>query len=362
MLQTLLSPKLWGKGLKHPVGPSFSGAYERVKHLSGNLLCFKAPAPYGDPGLVATDEDQPDRIDIHDLAGFENLRQKSATSPYYAGDALKRLVFLTSWQFNGRPLLDGYMGEARLCVKLRHLPEFPSNESLFNPEVLAYEVRREAELNYLSEFHNGYNEDEWDFTNTRWPHHLGPLNWQWHTLNGQRWLYYEIQPLRDSSVFYAWNIALSDSHFLECIFYVEKCGNNGGNSYCNEMEIASTPYLKLIHQILSTLTLTRTPELAAREQQVLSEHPNARLLLHPGPSAQELALAAHVMWKWSNRGTHHKEVEDVDYRAKPEAVAELIKRLIQSRPLPGRIENAVFADDFPPGRMFPGRIRFERGN
>lgn len=362
MLQTLLSPKLWGRGLKHPVGPSFSGAYQREKDLSGNLLRFKAPSPYGDSCLVITDEDQSDRINIYEAKEFMNLRQKSVTSPYYAGEALEQLVFLSSWQFQGRPLLDGYMGDLRFCITLRYLPELPAYESLFNPEALAHEVRKEAELNYLGEFNNGYNEDEWDFTNTRWPVYLGPLNWQWQTLNGQQWLYYEMQPLRNTSASYAWHVALTDNHFLECIFYVEKCGNTGGNSYCNDVEISSDPYLKLMHQIMSTLTLTRTPELAAREQQVLAEHPDARLLMHPGPSAEQLAFAAHVMWKWSNRGTHHEEVEGVDYRAKPEEVAELIKRRIQPKPLPGRIDSAVFADDFPAGRMFAGGTQFERGN
>lgn len=362
MLKTLFSPKLWSNGPKHPVGPSFSGAYERIKDLSGNLLRFKAPAPYGDRCLVVTDEDQPNHINIHEMSEFENLRQKSSTSPYYAGDALQRIVFLTSWQLNGRPLIDGYMGEVHLCVTLRYLPELPANESLFNPEVLAHEVRREVELNYLSDFHNGYNEDEWDFTNTRWPHYLGPLNWQWHNLNDQRSLYYGTQSLRDFSSFYAWNIPLTDNHFVECLFYVRKCGFTGGNSYCHEVEVCSQPYFKLIHQIMSTLTLTRTPELAAREQQVLAEHPDARLLLHPGPSTEELALAAHVMRKWSASDMRIKKKESIDYRATPEAVAELIKRVIQPRPLPGRIESAVFADDFPAGRMFPGRIRFERGN
>lgn len=362
MLQTLFSPKLWGKGPKHPAGPSFAGAYERKKDLSGNLLTFKAPAPCGDGGLVATDDDQPDTVEINDISQFRDLREKSNTARYYTGEALEHLIFLSSWQMNGRPLLDGYMGDLRLCVRLRYLPELPANESLFNPEVLAHEVRKEVELNYLNEYHNGYNEDEWDFTNTRWPESLGPLNWQWQKRNGQQWLYYETQPLRSASASSKWMVALTDHHFLECMFYVRKCGSMGGNSYCNEVEIASDPYLNLMHQIMSTLTLTRTPELAAREQQVLADHPNFRLLLHPGPSAEELALAARVMWKWSDRGTHHEEVEGVDYRAKPEEVADLIKRRIQPQPLAGCIDSAIFADDFPAGRMFAGGTQFERGN
>ncbi|NHO68490.1 hypothetical protein G8770_23305 [Aestuariicella hydrocarbonica] len=362
MLQTLFSPKLWGNGPKHPVGPSFSGAYERTKDLSGNVLGFKAPAPCGDGGLVATDEDNEDTLDIYDRNGFIDLRQVNYASRFYSGDALKRQVFLSSWQMNGRPLVDGYMGDLRLCINVRHLPDFPANESLFDPEILAREVRRETELNFLSDFHNGYNEDEWDFTNTCWPHYIGPLNWQWQNLNGRQWLYYEMQSLRSTSCPYVWNIALTDHHFLECTFYVTKSGRSGGNSYCREVGIASEPYLKLMHDIMSTLTLTRTPELAAHEQSVLRDHSDARLLLHPGPSAEQLAFAAHVMWKWSNRGTHHEEVEGVDYRAKPEDVAELIKQRLKPNPLAGHIDSAVFADDFPAGWMFTDGSRFERGN
>jgi hypothetical protein len=362
MLQALFSPKLWGKGPKHPVGPSFSDAYERKKDLSGNLVSFKAPAPCGDAGLVSTDEEYGDSVDISDPNGFNDLKKTGATANYYCGDALVKTVFLSSWQLNGRPLLDGYMGDVMMDISVRYLPDLSVTESLFHPEVLAREVRRESELGYLCDFHNGYNEDEWDFTNTRWPHNLGPLNWQWQKLNGQQWLYYEMQSLRGSPCPYIWNIALTDNLFLECAFYVTKSGWSGGNSYCREVTIASEPYLKLMHQIMSTLTLTRTPELAAREQQVLTEHPDARLLLHPGPSAEELALAARVMWKWSASDMRIEKQEGVDYRARPEAVAELIKRRIQPQPLSGYIDSAVFADDFPAGRMFAGGTKFERGN
>lgn len=362
MLQTLLSPKLWGRGPKYPVGPSFSGTCYRKKDLSGNLLSFKAPAPCGDACLVSTDEEYNDAVDINDSSGFNDLKQTGATADYYAGDALVQIVFLSSWQFNGRPLLDGYMGDVMLDISLRYLPNLPVTESLFHPEVLAHEIRREGELGYLCDYHNGYNEDEWDFTNTRWPHYLGPLNWQWPKINGQRWLYYEMQSLRGTSCPYVWSIALTDNHFLECAFYVTKSGGSGGNSYCREIEISSEPYLKLMHQIMSTLTLTRTPELAAREKQVLADHPTARLLLHPGPSAEQLALAARVMWKWSASDMRIEKKEGVDYRAKPEDVAELIKHRIQPQPLPGHIDSAVFADDFPAGKMFAGGTKFERGN
>lgn len=361
MLQTIFNSKLWGKGPKHPVGPSFSGAFERTKDLSGNILRFNAPAPCGDAGMVATDEDNKASLDLYDFTDFVEMSQDYATN-FYAGDSLKHQVFLSSWQMNGRPLLDGYMGELRLCINVRYLPNLPANESLFNPEIFAKEVRREMELNFLSEFHNGYNEDEWDFTNTCWPHYMGPLNWQWQDLNSRSWLFYEMQSLRGSSCPYVWNIALTDNHFLECAFYVTKTGATGGNSYCREVEISSEPYLNLMHKIMSTLTLDRTKELEEHEEQVLANNSNTRLLLHPGPSSEQLAFAAHVMWKWSDRDTHNEEEEGVDYRANKEDVAELIKQRIKPNPLPGHIASAVFADDFPAGWMFTDGSRFERGN
>ncbi|MBU3068603.1 hypothetical protein KOI40_02165 [Aestuariicella sp. G3-2] len=362
MLQTLFSSKLWWKGLKHPVGPSFSQAYLREKDLSGNFLSFEAPSPRGDANLVASDEGNPDIIDIEDLDKYCDLKNLLATKDYYQGNALRRQVFTSSWQMNGRPMMDGYMGDLRLSVSVRQIPNLAVGDSLFNPEILAREVRKEAELGSLNDFHNGYNEDEWDFTNTCWPHYLGPLNWQWQQINNRIWLYFELQSLRDLASPFTWYIALSDQHFLECQFFITKSSNVGGNSYCEETNIASDPYTKLMHQIMSTLTLTRTSEMSAREQQVLSENQNARLLLHPGPSPEQLAFAAHVMWKWSNRGTHYEEVEGVDYRANKEDVAELIKQRIKPNPLPGRIESAVFAEDFPAGWMFADGSRFERGN
>lgn len=361
MLQSLFNPKLWREGQKHPVGPSFSAAYERQKDLSNNLLCFKAPPPRGDVSLVVTD-DYPDFIDIYDQSKFKDLRTLNATKGYYRGEALRRQIFASSWQMYGRPLIDGYMGDLQLSVSVRQLSKLPVGESLFHPEVFAREIRKEEEFNYLNEFHNGYNDDEWDFTNTRWPHYLGPLNWQWQNIHERRWLYYELQSLRDFASLFCWYIPLTDTHFLQCYFAVTKSSRLGGNAYCQEMGVASDPYLSLMHQIMSTLTLTRTPELAAREQQVLADHPSARLLLHPGPSAKQLALAARVMWKWSASDMRIEKKEGVDYRAKPEDVADLIKRRIQPKPLSGYIDSAIFADDFPAGKMFAGGTKFERGN
>lgn len=362
MLQTIFNSKLWGKGLKYPVGPSFSNSFERTKDLSGNVLCFKAPAPCGDASLVSTDEDFNDIVNMDDLSGYQDLTKVGATADYYLGDALVKTAFLSSWQLNGRPLIDGYMGDVLLNISVRYLPNLPANESLFDKEIFAREIRKEIEFGSLSDFDNGYNEDEWDFTNTCWPSYIGPLNWQWQGLNSQQWLYYEIEPVNNSSSSYVWNIPLTDNHFLECAFYITKSGGSGGNSYCRATSISSEPYLNLIYQIMSTLTLTRTPELAAREQQVLTDNPNTRLLLHPGPSAEQLAFAAHVMWKWSASDMGIEKEEDVDYRAKKEDVADLIKKFIEPKPLPGHIASAVFADDFPAGWMFTDGSRFERGN
>lgn len=352
MLQKLFGSEVKAerpKKLKHPKGPGFNRAYERVKTISGSELRFMAPHPCGDAGMVFED-DCPDSVDLGDQAGYITRREDGGKD-YYCGDNQLRYLFSSSWQFNGWPIIEGYMGDLRLNISIQQVA-LESERTLFHAEHLAQAIRRDVEGDALRESMNGWNEDEWDFTETCWPHYLGLINWQWVKRNGTPWLYYELQPVGGRSGIYTWVTPLSDQHYLQCDFFVTKSMRGGGNNYSEETHIASEPYLTLMHQIMDSMMLTMSPQEKARQLQVHQEYPNRQLLLHPGPSAKQLHAASYVMWRTSASGLGIEREEGVDYRANPKDVAAWIKQRTEFRPLPGMIEGAVQREDFPEGLMF----------
>ena len=328
---------------KNPKGPSFRRARTIEKELSGSRIRFLAP-PHNDP-LSSIQEWEAEAAcqDIFDSSQYCPLswvRKSGERYEFYDLQVLR--IYSSRWGFNGLPILQGYCGHVNFLIDVNSVEDLPVNESLFENRVLAREAYRAFNLTELQDLHKGHSDDPTDFTPYRWPSYLGPLNCQWIEHRSTDWLYFESQPLINDAETIVWNAAVDDKHYLSCRFVIRRSARNAGNSYRIEQRIPRENFLKLMHQIMDSLSLDLSPEAAARRAQVQAQ-PGASDKPLLGITQKQVEEAKHVLYMWSDREYEDSSKgEDDDHRASREEVAAFVDERIKPRPLP---------NSYPPGQI-----------
>lgn len=328
---------------KNPKGPSFRKARAVEKRLSGSRIRFLAP-PHHDPLSSIQDwETEPASQDIFDRSRYRPLSWVRKSGERHEFDNLRVLrVYSSRWGFTGLPILQGYCGHVNFLIDVNAVEDLPVNESLFENHVLAREAYRAFDLTELQDLHKGHSDDPTDYTPYRWPSYLGPLNCQWLEHGGSDWLYFENQPLVNDAEMVVWNAAIDDKHYLSCRFVIKRSARNAGNAYRIEQRVPRDNFLKLMQQIMDSLTLELAPEAATRRAQVQAQ-PGASNKPLLGFTQEQLEEAKHVLYMWSDREYEDSSKgEDDDHRASREEVAAFVDERIKPRPLP---------NSYPPGEL-----------
>jgi hypothetical protein len=315
---------------KHPKGPSFKSAQLRIKNLSGTRLSFKTPKPFGFANFGL--EETPELIDIYHLSSYVAPEQKESLN----SDSRVLKVYNASWELKGLPLIKNYLGDVVMSVNVYELSVLPADESLFDTKIFNREILRGIEFDYSGEFHNGYCEDQYDFTAHHWPNYLAPLNWQRVARGETDWLYFEVQPIRDGSESFCWITPIGHRHYIKCSFHVTKSTRNAGNAYRRALRLPTQPYTDLMHQIMDSLRLQLSPEALKQKSEVTNT-----TAAHPimGPTTKQIKDAKHAMYMWSGSEYQDKNNTTDDHRAPPEDVAAYIDQRMKPAPLPGAYSN-----------------------
>ncbi len=312
---------------KHPKGPSYKNPLEIRKDLSGTLLSFKTPRPTGEANMWM--DQTLDVHDIYDDGVYESMDDEDKTENRLG--SLRHHLHSGSWEFHGIPVFKGYLGEVHLIVDVIRVDLLPIGESLFDPVVFARELKRHIDRGFLSETHQGIGEESSDLTDYVWPNELAPVNWQWLTKSGSDWVYYESQPLWNTTDYICWATPIDQRHYLNFAFATTRSTHNAGNPYRLAQRISLEAYQALTNWIFDSLELKLSPQALAQKTSITLP-PQPWPVFRPTP--EQVKQAKYITYMWSSAGYRGKEKTD-DHRARPEDVSAFIDERLKPKPAPG---------------------------
>ncbi|WP_226704733.1 hypothetical protein [Microbulbifer elongatus] len=328
---------MWFGSEQNPKGPNWHKARPVIKNLSGTRIALHAPPLQSNAYMPFAFDDEPDSFDLDSPDTLEAIDYRSPKPSGSERSDRRTTIWSSGWNFTGRPLLDGAsIGDLQVELVLEEIDELPINCSLFRREDLIRYAKGYFSEGWLGNFHHGFGEPHernvYDLSPPRWSNYLAPLNNQWLVLNGQDWLYFEVQPLRESTDDFYWLCPIGHRRCLRATYSVSRHLSNAGNSYRRERSPIEN-YRDLMEKIMSTIIVELSE--TARQQQRSVENPEAQYPLFHCTAAQ-VEEAKHVMYMRSDICYRDKlKPEDADHRAPKEEVAAFIDQRIQPRPLPG---------------------------
>ena len=317
---------------KNPKGPSWSNLRDIEKCISGTQIQFSTP-PLRLPLQGRTDlEMQPDRFDLDDTAIYKTC-DRSGTDT----GLLDARIWLSGWNFTGRPFLDSdSVGDLVFRLSVLKLEDLPVNQSLFNHSALNDLVRRFHVCTEIGGDHKGHAEDRspFDLTQYRWPNYLSPINSQWLNRNGNEWLYFESQPLWNGAQEFYWLSPIGHQYCVMGHYMVTHWLRNAGNSYRQVERSSTDAYRQLMLRIMDTMSIELSSDAEAERKSVYN--PSEPFYL-PSCSERLVEQAKHTLYMWSGKGYTDKSQpkQGGDHRAPKEDVAAFIDQRIKPRPLPG---------------------------
>jgi hypothetical protein len=312
---------------KHPKGPSYRNPVEIRKDLSGTILTFKTPRPTGEGNLWM--DETPEIHDIYGDGGYDAMDEEDKTENRLG--SMRHHLHSGSWEFRGIPVYQGYLGTVNMIVDVIRVDLLPQGESLFDPVIFAREIKRHIERGGLSETHYGIGEDEGDFTEYIWPNELAPVNWQWLSRSDNSWVYYESQPLRNTTNYICRAVSIDERHYLNFAFSVRRSTHNAGNPYRLAQRISLEAYQALTNWIFDSLELKLSPEALAQKASIALP-PKPWPVYKPTP--EQIKQAKYITYMWSDAGYQGGKGVD-DHRARPEEVAAFIDERLKPVPVPG---------------------------
>ncbi|WP_066959300.1 hypothetical protein [Microbulbifer sp. Q7] len=328
---------MWFGNEQNPKGPSWHKARPVIKELSDTRVALQAPPLQPNVYMPFAFDDEPDCFDLDSPDTLETIDYRSPKPSGSERSDRRITIWSSGWNFTGRPLLDGHsIGDLQVELVLEEIDELPINCSLFRREDLTRYAKGYFSEGWLGSFHHGFGEPDerniYDLSPPRWPNYLAPLNNQWLGLNGQNWLYFEAQPLREGSDDFYWLCPIGHRRCLRATFSVARHLSNAGNSY----RIQRSPidnYRDLMEKIMSTITVELSEQ--SRQEQLSIENPENHYPLFHCTAAQ-VEQAKHILYMRSDICYRDKsKPQDADHRAPKEDVAAFIEQRIQPRPLPG---------------------------
>lgn len=347
---------------QNPKGPGWRRLRTVEKELSGTRVRFNAPPMrlplVGRSGL----EEQPDHLD---------LSSSDIYTPYGNPDPDQGIfnarLWLSGWNFTGRPILDGNsIGDLVLRLSVHDVRDMPVNHSLFQRSEVVELAERLHRVTEIGEYHDGHPEDPDpnDLTTAlglscgRWPNYLSPINSQWLERNGSEWLYLEVQPLWDGSDDFYWFSPIGHRHCLVAHFMVERCLHNAGNPYRRATRSPIANYRQLMENIMDSMVVELSDE-AEAERQTIHNADNDYPLPHC--TEQLVKEAKHTLYMWSDMEYREKEKgPNDDHRAPKKEVAAFIDERIKPRPLTGNLAiGPAFVEGDEIGTSRAGLIRAE---
>jgi len=315
---------------RHPKGPKWSKATHIVKDLNTATLEFKAPLPT--PPF--TDRTWAEEGDHFSTLDFNNVDPKDLEEDEHKTSVI---IYSSSWEYRGLPILEGYCGDILFFVTLSRLKNPPINSSLHSPEALANAVLKEHDVSCLSRTHEARFDDPYDLTELQWPTYLSPINSQWLKKDNIQWLYCESQPLVKDKNIVTYYTPLSHDTYLSFQFLITRSAMNAGNAYRIEQRIPLTNFLTLVHNIMDSVKINFSSN-SEKSEENQEREVNASDMPIIEASPEYIELAKHVLYMWSARQyTDTKDPKKKDHRASEDEISNFIDSKVKFRSLPNSL-------------------------
>lgn len=314
---------------KNPKGPDWKRLRTVHKSVSGTQVQLSAPVLRLPLRGRSELEEQPDAFDLSDPAIYRPYEKSESE-----GGIQDALIWLSGWNFTGRPFLDGEtLGDLVLRLSVLNVKDLPVNQSLFTHSTMVGLVERLHNTTDIGRYHAGHNEDRnpFDLTKYCWPNYLSPINSQWLSRNGTEWLYFETQPLWSGPHDFFWLSPIGHNQCLLGHFMVNQWLQNAGNPYRQAQRSPTTNYRELMERVMDTMVV-RLSDVAEAERSSVRDQVGGYPL--PGVSTDFVMQAKHTLYMWSGlEFADNSKPSVADQRAPKAEVARFIDQRIRPRPL-----------------------------
>ncbi|WP_288132189.1 hypothetical protein [Microbulbifer sp.] len=310
---------------KNPKGPDFKKSRHIEKNLSGTILKFMAP-PHKDPFSASENwEQEPDQIDILNASIYKDDNRDKDIN--FSHSQWTR-VYSSIWGFNGLPIIHGYCGDLTMLVNVIQVENLPVNTSLFENSTFSEQVFRDLDAFNARNLHEEILDDNFSSSQRKWPNYLGPLNWQWLSIDNQDWIYHENQPLVNDDLQLKFCTPIDNSHYLSLDFSIVRSARNAGNAFRIESRVGKKSFVDFINNIINSINLELAPENKTQRKKYFKSNIDQGRPIYLC-SKEQIELSKHVMRMWSdNEFIDDSHSSESDSRASKEEVASFINKRV----------------------------------